>query len=54
MMDQMTNIFLDGGYALMGIAAVGIVTATVIFFLFGKHLKKKLKDDYGEPWKYNL
>ncbi len=54
MMDQMTNIFLNGGYALMGIAVLGMVIAVLFFFLVGKHLKKKLKDDYGEPWKYNL
>ncbi len=54
MMDQMTNDFLNGGYVLMGIAVIGIVAAAVVFLLVGKHLKKKLKDDYGEPWKYNL
>lgn len=54
MMDQMTKIFLNGGYALMGIAVVGMAAAALYFFLAGKHLKKKLKDDYGEPWKYNL
>lgn len=54
MMDQMTNTFLNGGYALMGIAVLGMAAAALLFFLAGKRLKKKLKDDYGEPWKYNL
>ena len=50
----LTEQFLYGGIAIM-IAMVALATLfTIIFLVTGHRVKKKLKKDYGEPWRYNL
>ncbi|WP_156885043.1 hypothetical protein [Oribacterium sp. NK2B42] len=50
----LTEQFLYGGMVIMIAAAVLALIITIIFLLTGHSLKKKLKNDYGEPWRYNL
>lgn len=50
----LTEQFLYGGIAVMVAMVVLTLIITIIFMITGHVLKKKLKKDYGEPWRYNL
>ena len=50
----LTEQFLYGGIAIMVAMVVLALIATIVFLITDHVLKKKLKKDYGEPWRYNL
>lgn len=46
-----SELFFYGGIAAMTGAGILAALCIVIFRSTGKHLKKKLEQEYGKPWR---
>lgn len=48
------DIFLIFGVVLIMMAIILGIAGTIFFYVKGKRLRDNLKEEYGEPSKYNL
>ncbi len=48
------EMFFRLGVAVLVLAVILIVISLIVFFVNGRKLRKTLKEEYGEPWRYNI